>query len=92
MERVPGEQAAAAARRAQWLADLAEALDEARRLMKQLGATEGQLEAVELYARIEAIRLEIEAIRLGRRYASRDELDPKWIGIIPWQSRCGSGS
>ena len=85
MERVPGERAAA--RRAKWLAELAEALDEARRLMKQLGAAEGQLESVELYARIEAIRLEVEAIRLGRRYASRDELDPKWTGMIPWERR-----
>jgi hypothetical protein len=90
MERVPGEDLAA--QRARWLAELSEALDEARRLMKRLGAAEGQMEIVELYARIEAIRLEIEAIRLGRRYAASNELDPKWIGFIPWQMRCGNDS
>ena len=90
MERVPGE--GAAARRARWLAELAEALEEARRLVKQLGAAQGQLESVELYARIEAIRLEIEAMRLGRRYVPHEELNPKRSDIVPWQSRCGNGS
>lgn len=79
------------ARRAQWLAELSEALKEARGLMKALGAADGQLEAFELYARIEAIRLEIEAIRLGRRFASRQQLDPEWIGSAPWVGRCGTG-
>jgi hypothetical protein len=55
-------------------------------------AADGRLEAVELYTRIETIRLEIEAIRMGRRYASREELDPEWIGLPPWESRCGNGS
>jgi len=60
--------------------------------MKALGAAEGRLESIELYARIEAVRLEIEAIRLGRRYASRDEFDPKWIGLSPPEGRCGNAS
>jgi hypothetical protein len=90
MVQVSGE--GPAAQRAQWLAELAEALDEARRLMKRLGAAEGQLESIELYARIEAVRLEIEAIRLGRRYMARDAFDPEWIGLPPWQSRCCNGS
>jgi hypothetical protein len=53
-------------RRARWLGELAAALEEARRLTKQLGADEGRIEAVELYARIEAVRLEIQAMRLTR--------------------------
>lgn len=89
MVQVPGEEPAA--QRARWLAELSEALDEARRLIKRLGAAEGQLESVELYARIEAVRLEIEAIRLGRRYASREEADPKWITFLAAQSRYGNG-
>jgi hypothetical protein len=87
MVQVPG--AGPAVQRARWLAELSEALDEARGLVKRLGAADGQLQAVELYARIEAMRLEIEAIRLGRRYAVREEVDPEWIGSLPWQSRCG---
>ena len=90
MVQVPGE--GPGAQRARWLAELSEALDEARYLMKALGAAEGRLESVELYARIEAVRLEIEAIRLGRRYASRDEFDPKWIGFSPRQDRHRNGS
>jgi hypothetical protein len=90
MVHVPGS--GPAAQRARWLAELSDALDEARRLVKRLGAADGRLEAVELYTRIETIRLEIEAIRLGRRYASREELDPEWIGLPPWESRCGNGS
>jgi hypothetical protein len=90
MVQVPGE--GPAAQRARWLAELSEALDEARYLMKALGAAEGRLESIELYARIEAVRLEIEAIRLGRRYASRDEFDPKWIGLSPPEGRCGNAS
>jgi len=90
MIQIPGE--GPAAQRARWLAELSEALDQARYLMKALGAAEGRLESVELYARIEAVRLEIEAIRLGRRYASREEFDPMRIGFSPPQGRYGNGS
>jgi hypothetical protein len=90
MVQVPGEEPAV--QRARWLAELSEALDEARRLMKRLGAAEGQLESVELYARIEAVRLEIEAIRVGRRYASRQEFDPERINFPATQGRYRNGS
>lgn len=72
-----------AASRARWLAELGDALDEARRLTKKLGATEGRIEAVELYARIEAMRFEVQAMRL-RRTAQRVEFDPEWTDL-PWQ-------
>jgi hypothetical protein len=89
MVQVPGE--GSAIQRARWLAELSKTLDEARRVVKQLGAADGQLAAVELYTRIEAIRLEIEALRLGRRYATREEFDPKWIRSPPWERRSGNG-
>ena len=57
-----------AARRARWLAELADALDDARRIVKKLGADDGRIEAVELYARIEAVRLEVHATRLRRSF------------------------
>jgi acyl-CoA reductase-like NAD-dependent aldehyde dehydrogenase len=77
-----------AARRARWLAELADALEEARRLIKQLGAAEGQIDAVELYARIEAVRLEVQAMRLRRFSASADKIDREWTKDFPW--RCSA--
>ena len=81
--RVPNEDSAAL--RTRWLAELADALDEARQLMKRLGAAEGRVDAVELYARIEAVRLEVQAMRL-RRPAIRDcNPDPEWTKDFPWK-------
>lgn len=73
-----------AAGRASWLAELAAALNDARRLTKQLGADDGRIEAVELYARIEAVRLEIHAMRLTRWSGGRANFDPEWSKGIPW--------
>jgi hypothetical protein len=70
--------------RARWLAELSAALDEARRLTKALGADEGRIEAVELYARIEAVRLEIHAMRLARMSFGAN-FDPEWTKDIPWK-------
>ena len=81
LDRVPNGHSAA--QRARWLAELGDALDDARRLMKQLGAAEGQIEAVELYARIEAVRLEVQAMRL-RRPPLRQDFDPQWTDL-PWK-------
>ena len=78
MDRVAN--ADAAAKRARWLAELGDALDEARQLTKKLGATEGRMEAVELY---EALRFEVQAMQL-RRTAQRLEFDPEWTNL-PWQ-------
>jgi len=41
------------------------------------------MEAVELYARIEALRFEVQAMQL-RRTAQRLEFDPEWTNL-PWQ-------
>jgi hypothetical protein len=73
-----------AAQRARWLGELADALDEARRLVKELGAAEGKVDAVELYARIEAVRIEVQAIRI-RRAAGAPEFSPEWTKDIPWR-------
>ncbi len=81
--RVRNEEAAV--RRTHWLAELAAALDEARRLTKELGAAEGRIEAVELYARIEAVRLEIQAMRLTRMSGGGRNFDPDWRETLPWK-------
>lgn len=80
--RVPNEDSAA--QRARWLADLADALDEARRLMKRLGAAEGRIEAVELYARIEAVRLEVQAMRIRKSGGPRN-FGSEWTKDFPWK-------
>lgn len=74
-----------AAERARWLAELADALEEARRVVKLLGAADGEIGAVELYARIEAVRIEVLAIRLRRTYVQDRESCPEWIKDIPWK-------
>ena len=82
MVRVPIDDSAAM--RARWLGELAEALQEARHLVKELEAADGGVEAVELYARIEAVRLEVQAIRI-RRPAGAREFSPEWTKDIPWR-------
>jgi hypothetical protein len=74
-----------AAQRAHWLAELAGALDDARHLVKELGAEEGRIEVVEIYARIEAVRLEVQAMRLRRTYGGGEEFGPEWTKDIPWK-------
>jgi hypothetical protein len=71
--------------RAVWLADLAAALDDARRLVKELGAADGRIEAIELYARIEAVRLEVQAMRLRRSCGCDQDFGPEWTNNIPWK-------
>lgn len=50
--------------RARWLAELAQAIDEAQKVAWRVGVTEGRSsEALELYVQLEAARLELEALR-----------------------------
>lgn len=72
-----------AAERARWLAELSCALREARLLAKDLGASEGRIEAVELCARIDALRREVESLRLKGVARSCAEIDPEWMKS-PW--------
>ena len=77
---------ALAADKARWLAELSAALREARILVKELGAADGRMEAVELYAQIEALRLEVESMRLRRPSRSDTEIGPEW-SELPWVRR-----
>lgn len=74
-----------AADRARWLAEVSQALDEARALLHALSINEGQYElASDLNARIETARFEVHSLRLSRSFQSRDEKDPKWTRFAPW--------
>jgi hypothetical protein len=64
--------------RARWLAELAQALDEAQRLFRQLDMrTIPRADAFELYMRIEAARLEVQSLRLSRSLRERAEMSPQ---------------
>jgi len=68
------------AERARWLAELAQALDDAQRLLHQLDLRMvPRAEAFELYMRIEAARLEVQSLRLSRSLRQRAELPPQWM-------------
>jgi hypothetical protein len=79
---VPNEGAAAA--RARWLAEVAEALEEARQVMKQLGAVAGGIEIVELYDRIDALALDVDFMRRKRASPGGEHFRPEWTKNIPW--------
>lgn len=86
-----GLRSASGADRARWLAELSDALEQAHALMWRLGIGDGGgSAAMELYLRIEAARLEVKALQLGRRNRSFEESDPEWTHSSPWR-RNGSG-
>ena len=56
---------------------------EAQQLTWTLGVAEGDSEeARTLYARLEALRSEIESLRFGDWAEIRQELDPKWLDAV----------
>lgn len=78
----------AAVKRARWLAELAFAVDRAQRLARKLSVSEQDgAEAVELNRRLEQVRLEIDELRRGSRPQLRREIDPRWMGLVPWDRR-----
>jgi hypothetical protein len=69
--------------RARWLAELAQALDEAQRLFRQLDVrTIPRADAFELYMRIEAARLEVQSLRLSRSLRERAEMPPHRMKLV----------
>ena len=72
-----------ATRRAQWLAELAGALGEARRLLRELDLQEAGYEAMELGFQIDALRREVDSMRLKRVSRDNAKFDPEWMKS-PW--------
>ena len=78
----------AAVQRARWLAELAFAIDRAQRLARTLSVSEHDgAEAIELNRRLEQVRLEVDELRRGSRLLLRREIDPRWMGLLPWNRR-----
>lgn len=74
----------AAGERGRWLAELAQAVDQAQRLARTLSVAQGTCaEAEDLYGRLEAIRIEVEDLRRGGWGARPTRIDPLWTNLFP---------
>jgi hypothetical protein len=72
-----------ALKRARWLAELAQAVTEAQKLAWRLGVVEGDSEeARELYAQLEAVRVELESLRTNGWTGVRREVEPSWLETL----------
>lgn len=70
--------------RAEWLAQLSDAIESAQRLAWQLGTRDGVSdEARELYGRLEAAKAELDALR-GLAGRPTTALDPEWLCKLGW--------
>ena len=67
-----------ALQRSRWLDELTDAISEAQRVAWSIGAS-GCEEARQLYARLEAVRGDVESLRFGSWVVVRKEIDPKWL-------------
>jgi len=77
-----------AAERARWLAELSEALNEARRRLIEMEPSVGfGTDGRELFLRIEAARLEIQSLRLSRSLNPRQGNGPERTELPPWKSQ-----
>lgn len=72
-----------AADRRSWLAEIADAIEDAQRLAWRLGVSEGHSsEALRLYGELELARAELEALRKGAIPRLQAELPPIWLQSI----------
>lgn len=78
----------AAAERSRWLAELAEAIDQAQRLARSLNSPGSSgAQARELFHRLESVRIEVDALRRGTWVTRSTETDPLWTNLFPWNRR-----
>ena len=83
MIRVPTE--VSAAERARWLAELAQVLQEAQELVSELAVARGRKsEALDVCARLEAARAQVQSLRRSRMGESPEQVDPIWTEHLPW--------
>ena len=72
--------------RARWLAELAEALEEAHRLAVELADERPESDDLAVArVRIKAVRAELEALRRAGMGEVRREIDPQWTNLATWR-------
>ena len=78
--------------RAEWLSQIAEAIEGAQKLAWQLRMQEGaSLQARELYNRLETVRSEVESLRSGRGAAGAGRVsDSDWLRALGWSGSLGN--
>jgi hypothetical protein len=77
-----------AAQRARWLAELSAALEDARKLLRDLNPADGgDAEALDLCARLEAALAEARSLQFGRQKDRQPKLSPEWSNLVPWDQR-----
>ena len=75
--------------RAEWLAQLADAIEGAQRLACQLGTrAQTSSEARELYGRLEAARLELDSLQ-GLAREQVFNIEPNWLRKFGWSEPPG---
>lgn len=85
MRRDPTDESAAA--RARWLAELVDVLQQAQDVAWRFGAvTEQGSEAMDLYARLEAVRGEVRSLQLRAVPSRNGQIDPNWMSSLPWDA------
>ena len=76
------------AERARWLAELAQAVDQAQRHAWSLEVSQASVAEVDgLYRRLEAARIDIEALRRGTWPTRQSDPDPLWTSLLDWSGR-----
>ncbi len=77
------------AERARWLAELADAIDQAQRLLWALaGSDQASAETRALYGQLEAVRGEIDSLRRGAGAQEDEQLGDigDWLGSLAWDT------
>ena len=69
--------------KARWLAELANAIDDAQQLVWRISASGGdRARASALYGQLETAREEVDRLRRGAARAVRLEVDPRWSDLL----------
>jgi hypothetical protein len=70
---------------ARWLGELAKALEEAQELVNCLAVAEGgYIEILDVCARLEAARAEVQSLRRSGTRETRPDIDRKWHEHVLW--------
>jgi hypothetical protein len=78
---VQGSNDSVAADRAVWLAEIAATLAEATTVVGKISNSDRRIEVVQLYAAIEALKLEVESMRIRRAPRPWNQFDPNRLNL-----------